>query len=174
MTATPDWNVLQKKLDSLQRATATFTICDDADLRTRLGQAKAELAAAEARLKSLAEESADTTAGERRAERARTELAAAQAAYDERAVTLTFQAMPREQLEALERQHPATEEEEADGEEFHLDGFAPAVLSAASTDGMPVEAAEKLMRNWSAADFRALWSAAYGIQHQGRADLGKG
>ncbi|MFD9249510.1 HlyD family secretion protein [Streptomyces bottropensis] len=170
----PAWDDLQRKLDGLKPAIATLTICDDHDLRTRLGQAKAELADAEARLKALDAEAADTTAAERRTDRVRTELAAAQAAYDERAVTLRFKAIPRKQLAALERAHPANEEEEAEGEEFHMDDFGPAVIAAASMDGMPLEYAAKCMREWSAADSRDLWSAAYGIQHRNRSDLGKG
>jgi hypothetical protein len=170
----PAWEDLQRKLNNLKPATATFTICDDEDLRTRLGKAKAELADAEARLKAQDDEADDTTAAERRAERARTELAAAQAAYDERAVTLRFKAIPRKQLVALERAHPANEEEEANGEEFHMDEFAPALIAAASLDGMPLEYAANCMSEWSAADSRDLWTAAYGIQHRNRSDLGKG
>lgn len=177
MTSTspaPAWDELQRRLDSLKPATSTFTICDDEKLRVRLGQAKAELANAEARLKAAGDESADTTAEEHRVERARTELAAAQAAHDERAVTLRFRAIPRKQLVALEREHPANEEEEANGEEFHMDDFAPAVIAAASLDGMPLEYAVTCMTEWSAGDSRDLFSAAYGIQHRGRSDLGKG
>ena len=177
MTSTspaPAWDELQRKLDGLKPAVATFTICDDDKLRVRLGQAKAELADAEARLKAQDDETADTAAAERRVERARTELAAAQAAYDERAVTLRFRAIPRRQLAALEREHPANEEEEANGEEFHMDDFAPAVIAAASMDGMPLEYAATCMSEWSAADSRDLWSAAYSIQHRNRSDLGKG
>lgn len=177
MTSTspaPAWDELQRKLDGLKPAIATFTICDDENLRVRLGQAKAELASAEARLKEAASDGADTAAAEYRVEAARTELAAAQAAHDERAVTLRFRAIPRKQLAALEREHPANEEEEANGEEFHMDDFAPAVIAAASLDGMPLEYAVTCMSEWSAADSRDLWSAAYGIQHRNRSDLGKG
>lgn len=173
-TPAPSWDDLQRKLDGLKPATATFTICDDPDLRTRLGQAKTELAAAESRLKALTDDGDETALAESRLERARTELADAQAAYDTRAVTLRFKAIPREELAALERAHPANEEEEANGEEFHMDDFGPAVISAASLDGMPLESAQTFMRTWSASDFQALWSAAYGIQYQKRTDLGKG
>lgn len=171
---TPAWDDLQRKLDGLKPAIATLTICDDDKLRTQLGQAKAQLAEAESRLKAAGDEALDTTAEEGRVERARIQLAEAQAAYDERAVTLRFKAIHRKQLAALERAHPANEEEEAEGEEFHMDDFAPAVIAAASMDGMPLEYAAKCMREWSAADFRDLWSAAYGIQHRNRSDLGKG
>jgi len=173
MTSTSSpWDHLKKRLDDIQPAVATFTICDDPDLRDRLAAAKKEAREAEAAWNSAADVVKDMV--KKRLERARTALDDAQAAFDTRAVTLRFKSLPREELEALEREHPATEEQEADGEAWNRDTFPPALISAASLDGMPVEDAADYMAKWPIADFQDLWSAAYGIQNHRRTDVGKG
>jgi hypothetical protein len=176
-TATP-WNDLKKRLADIKPAIATFTICDDSTLREQLADAKKKARDAEAAWTNW--NAADDTAKDakdvfkQRLERAQTELAQAQAAFDTQAVTLRFQALPREELEALERKHPATEEQEADGDTWNKNTFPPALIAAASLDGMPLEDAAHFMARWPLADFRDLWSAAYGVQSHRRTDLGKG
>jgi hypothetical protein len=171
-TTKSSWNDLKKRLSNIKPAVSTFTICDDLDLREQLAAAKKEHRDAETALAAAADEVADMT--KKRLERARTRLDDAQAAFDTHAVTLRFKALSREELEALERDHPATEEQEADGEAWNPDTFPPALISAASLDGMPVEDAREYMAKWSNPDFRDLWNAAYGIQTLRRTDLGKG
>jgi hypothetical protein len=50
----------------------------------------------------------------------------------------------------------------------------PALIAAASLDGMPEEAAARYLRTWIPSDARALWQAAWSVQHTQRTDLGKG
>ncbi|EFL29390.1 hypothetical protein SSOG_09104 [Streptomyces himastatinicus ATCC 53653] len=111
---------------------------------------------------------------EQRAETARTALAEAQKAFDAKAVVLRFTAIPRRELEELQAKHPASEQEESEGADFSINTFAPALISAASLDGMPVDYAQHCMDTWSSADARGLWQAAWSIQHAARTDLGKG
>jgi hypothetical protein len=171
-STTSPWDHLKKRLDDIQPAVATFTICDDPDLRERLADAKKEARDAEAAWNSAADIVKDMV--KKRLERARTELDQAQAAFDTRAVTLRFKALPREELEALEREHPATEEQEGNGDAWNGDTFPPALISTASLDGMPLDYAKKCMDRWPVPDFQDLWNAAYGIQNHRRTDLGKG
>lgn len=169
------WATLAKRLDALKPAVATFTICDDPDLRARLNDAKNAADEADATLKTLAtDEEAARPLLELRAKQATAELAEAQKAFDKAAIRLRFQALPRQELEALQNAHPASEKEEEAGEEYAMDTFAPALISAASLDGMPAEYAKQALDTWSAADAQALWRAAWGIQHTSRTDLGKG
>lgn len=174
-TPEAQWATLAKRLDALKSAVATFTICDDPDLRARLNEAKTAAADAEASLKSLgADDEAARPMFELRAKQATAELAEAQKAFDKAAISLRFQALPRQELETLQNAHPASEKEEEAGEEYAMDTFAPALISAASLDGMPADYAKQALDTWSAADAQALWRAAWGIQHQSRTDLGKG
>jgi hypothetical protein len=174
-TSTDSWARLAKRLDGLKPAVATFTICDDPDLRTRLARAMSDLESAETTLTSLTP--ADEPNREMfklRVEQARDELDLAQKSFDKAAVRLRFQALPRQDLEVLQNAHPASETEEAEGEEYAMATFAPALISAASLDGMPADYAKQCLDTWSAADAQALWRAAWGIQHATRTDLGKG
>lgn len=176
-TTSPDaqWAKLAKRLDSLKPAVARFTICDDTELTSRLTKAKLAVEAAETDLDHLSPEDAPNKAAfELRAERARAALVEAQTAFDKAAVVLRFQALPRQELEALQNAHPASEKEEEAGEDYAMDTFAPALIAAASMDGMPVDYAKQCLDTWSAADAQALWRAAWGIQHATRTDLGKG
>ncbi|MFH9425971.1 hypothetical protein [Streptomyces sp. NPDC017529] len=174
-TTATNWDRLAKRLDTLTPATTTFTICDDADLRQRLAHAKAAVADAEGTLASLqTADEPNRPMFHKRAEDARDALAAVQAEFDQKAIRLRFKALARQELEALQNAHPASEKEEDAGEDYEMETFAPALISAASADGMPVEYAKHLLDTWSAADARALWHAAWSIQHQSRTDLGKG
>ena len=173
---TTTWDALQKRLDSIKLPTATFTICEDPDLRQQLLRAKATHQQATDRLNALTEDTDPEVKAmvQKTADTSKADLAAAQKAFDKASVTLRFSALERKALEELQKQHPPTEQGEADGEEFALDTFAPALISAASVDGMPVDYAKHCLETWSAADATALWRAAWGIQHQQRTDLGKG
>lgn len=177
MTSTPantSWAAKAKRLDALKRPTQTFTICEDPDARERLTTAKAEARQADDLLAASPENPSERAVYEARAKQAAKELAAARKAFDAVSVTLTFTALERTALEALQAAHPASEEQEADGEDYAMDTFAPALVAAASVDGMPVEAARHYLNTWSAADARALFTAAWSIQHKQRTDLGKG
>ena len=170
------WAKTMARLDKRKPATATLTICDEPEAKQGLADAKAEHRAAQA-AQEAANADEDTEAYEfttRRVDRAKAAVDTAQSAFDKVAIRLTFQAIPRKELEALEAEHPPTEQEESDGASWHMDTFAPALISAASTDGMPADYARHCLDSWSAADAQALWTAAWGIQRTSRTDLGKG
>lgn len=169
------WETLQKRLDGLKKPTTTFTICDDPAARQRLAQAKAAVLEAEHDLGLVdANDEAARQTAEGRVKAAEAQLAAAQKAFDKASVTLTFQALDRKVLADLQKAHPATEEEEADGDDFHMETFGPALIAAASTDGMPEEYARHLLDTWTGSDAQDLLAAAFSAQHQQRTDLGKG
>lgn len=177
MTNSPNgWDALKKRLAQVEKPVRTFNLCPDSDIRDRFHKARRADEQAQERLASLpkdtdadaraiyAKEAADTAA----------ELKAAKKAYDEHVIVLRFTALDRQELEDLQKKNPPSEDEEARGEEFAMDTFAPALVSAASLDGMPVDDAHTYLNTWSTADANALWQAAWSIQHQQRTDLGKG
>lgn len=173
-TSPAAWDALAKRLDTLKPSVVAFTICDDTAARARLAQAQADAADADATLKSLPDDEPNRPMFELRAKATAAEAAEAQKAYDKAAITLHFKALARQELEALQNAHPASEAEEAEGEQQAMDTFAPALIAAASVDGMPVEYAKKALDTWPAGDAQALWQAAWNIQRASRTDLGKG
>lgn len=175
-TTAKDWAAKQKRLDSMPKATATLTMYDDPAVRDRYQAAKQTADRADAYLADLPK-NADKDARalmEKQARDAHIELAAAQEERDAHSVVLTFQALERGQLEDLLAQHPATEEDEESGRDFHFESFAPELISASSADGMPLEYAAQALKSWSLGDSEDLWNAAWGVQRRKRTDLGKG
>ncbi|WP_042174558.1 hypothetical protein [Streptomyces sp. NBRC 110035] len=174
-SSTPDWGTLRKRLDNIKLPVAAFTICEDPDLRQDLARAKANHQKATDRLAAGDDTESDVKAFlQKTVDTAKADLAAAQKAFDKASVTLRFTALERKALEALQKEHPPAEADEANGEDFAMETFAPALISAASLDGMPLEDAQHFLNTWSTADATSLWRAAWGIQHQQRTDLGKG
>lgn len=170
------WAALEKRLNAIPKPTRTLTLCSDPDVRDRYQAARQAHTRATEYLKSLpkdADEDARALVTKQVAEAAG-ELDAAKADYDTTTVTLTFQALERGRLEDLRAEHPATEEDEEVGRDFHFDSFAPALIAASSTDEMPVEYAAQAMKTWSLADSEDLWTAAWTVQQRKRSDLGKG
>lgn len=179
MTATKTatgWDAIAKRLDTLPTTKRTMSLCADADVRDRYQTAKQAYERAAAYLESLpADVDADArTLAAKTAAKAEQELQDAKAAYDPITVVLTFQALDRQHVEKLISEHPPHEDEEARGNEFHFDTFAPELIAAASLDGMPVEYAANALRTWSLADSDDLWAAAWTVQRRKRSDLGKG
>lgn len=175
MTSTTDWEKLQQRLDGVKKPIRAFKLCDDADIRDRYLAAQRDADRADARLKDLGDSDPDTRVlVEKQAHSAKAELAEAKKAYDTHTITLRFTALERQELEALQNKHPASEEDEAKGDDYMFDTFAPALISASSLDGMPVEAASRYLNTWTAGDAQGLWQAAWSIQHTKRTDLGKG
>ncbi|MFJ6069047.1 hypothetical protein ACIQHU_39160 [Streptomyces tendae] len=176
MTSTNAWAAIQEQLDSMPKPTQVLRLCADPDVRDRYQTAKQAAARAEDYKKSLPKDAdKEATAHVReQAREAQAELTAATEAYEKATVTLTFQALERGQLEALIKAHPPLEEEEENGAEYHVDTFAPALIAAASTDGMPPEYAQHAMQTWPLDDWKALWGAAWSVQQRKRSDLGKG
>lgn len=175
-TTTSTWDALAKRLDSVEKPVGTLKLCPDPNVRDRYLQAKKEADHADGYLKELSKD-ADPDARalvEKQVSDAKAELIKAQKAYDEQTITLKFTALERKRLEALQDAHPAGEEDEARGDDFALDTFAPALIAAASLDGMPADYARQCLDTWPPSDARDLWNAAWSIQHRKRTDLGKG
>lgn len=176
MSSNTSWAKLQQRLDNVKKPVATLHLCDDPDVRDRYQQAQRAAEQAHSYLKSLTDD-ADLNAKaliQTQAQEADAELAAAKKAYDAHTIVLRFTALERQELEKLLAAHPPTEKEEEDGAEFAEKTFGPALISAASLDGMPPEAAERYLNEWTPSDARALWNAAWSVQHTQRTDLGKG
>lgn len=176
MTSTTSWDTLQKRLDNVKKPVSTLRLCDDADIRDRYLTAKRNAEQADSYAKALTEDTdPDARAAlDKQAKDAADELTAAKKAYDAHTITLRFTALERRELEQLQSKHPASEEDEERGNDYAFDTFAPALISAASLDGMPLDYAAHCMQSWTAGDSAALWRAAWSIQHQQRTDLGKG
>jgi hypothetical protein len=170
-----NWDALKKRLDKVKKPVNAFHLCEDPDIRDRYQAARKTADRTAAYLKSLPDTAApDVRAlAEKRAMEAASELATVDQEYWAATITLRFAALERTELEALQNDHPASEQDEADGNAY-ADSFAPALISAASLDGMPVEDAAHFLNTWSAADAKALFDAAWSVQHTQRTDLGKG
>ena len=174
-STTSTWADKQKRLDAMPRATAPLRLYDDPAVRDRYQAAKKAADRVNEYLEGLPKD-ADKDARALVQKQAREAQAALKAATEERdahSEVLTFQALEREHLEALVAEHPATEEDEERGTEFHHDTFAPALIAAASVDGMPLEYAAQALKSWSLQDSNDLWTTAWGVQRQKRTDLGK-
>lgn len=170
VAADAHWAATQERLRARTRPKARLVICDDVEIAKELAVARYALRQAEA-------ESADNP-GDKAVKdavtKAQADVEAAQSAYDEASIVLTFQALPRREYEELIKAHPATEEQAEDGHELNMETFGPELVSAASLDGMPVDAAREYLDTWSEAEATALFDTAFNIQQTARMDLGKG
>jgi predicted NBD/HSP70 family sugar kinase len=170
------WDALAKRLDSIEKPVSTFRLCQDTDIRDRFREAQYANEQAQRALKDLPKDAAKDARAiyQREAREAAAELADAKKAYDDHVIVLRFTALERKDLEKLQKANPPTEADEAAGQEYAMDTFAPALIAAASLDGMPADAAQKYLDTWHSADAAGLWNAAWTVQHQQRTDLGKG
>lgn len=177
MTSTStDWAALEERLAQVKKPVRTLSLCQDTTIRERFMEAQKADAHAQQALTSLPKDTEREVRAvyEQGAKAAKTKLAAAQKAYDAHVIVLRFTALERKQLEALQAAHPAGEADEAGGQDYAMETFAPALISAASMDGMPVEKAALYLDTWAPGDASDLWNAAWSIQHTKRTDLGKG
>lgn len=174
--STTDWDALAERLDNVQKPVQLLKLCQDTEVRERFRDAEHANEKSQKNLKGLAKDADEDARAiyERQAAAAATELAEAQAVYDAHVIVLRFTALERQKLEQLQKDNPPSETDEAEGKNYAMDTFAPALISAASLDRMPVDAAHRYLDTWSAADAGALWNAAWSIQHRQRTDLGKG
>lgn len=163
------WAATRERLNARKRPTATLTICDDQEIKQALANAKFT----HMRVTALAAETADDDTT-KAVDDAQAALDEAQQAHDAAAIVLRFQALERESFEALKAEHPPTETQAEDGAEWNIDTWGPALVSAASLDGITVEDAARYMRTWSPNEAVALYDAAYNVQAVSRMDLGKG
>jgi hypothetical protein len=156
------WATTLERLRARTRPTATLTICDDTTVRQALE------AAQQRHLQAQLRGDADELAA------AEQHLADAQAAFDEAAITLTFQALSRTDFETLKAAHPPTEQQAEDGQIVNVETLGPQLIAAASTDGLTVDDARTFLNDWAESEAVQLFHAAWDIQHTVRADLGKG
>jgi hypothetical protein len=169
VAADAHWTAKMERLRSRQLAETVFVICDDQDVRSRHQRAQRAFDLAQAYAKDHPDEQdaqADLT-------KAGVERDEAKAAYDQVSISLRFRALPRAALEALYKQHQASETEADEGKQW-ADTFPPALIAAASVDGMSEDDARELLSTWSLAEANAMFNAAYSVQDTTRADLGKG
>ncbi|MFJ2279222.1 hypothetical protein ACIOEZ_34300 [Streptomyces sp. NPDC087866] len=170
VAADAHWAATRERLANRTRPTAKLTICDDADIKKDLEVARYALR----RLEDQAKETPDDKTVQAAVDSARADLEAAQAAFEEAAIVLTFRALPRKEFEALKKAHPATEEQAEDDLEFDVDSLGPELVSASSLDGITVEDAHEYLDTWGEAEAAELFGTAWGVQQQTRMDLGKG
>jgi hypothetical protein len=163
------WAAKMERLRSRQLAETVFVICDDQEVRTRYQRAQRAVDLAQAYAKDHPDEP-DASSDLEKAARERDE---AKTAYDQVAIPLRFRALPRAALEALYKQHQASETDADEGKQW-ADSFYPALIAAASVDGMSEDDARELLSTWSLAEANAMFNAAYSVQDTTRADLGKG
>ncbi|WP_406425727.1 hypothetical protein [Streptomyces sp. NBC_00842] len=164
------WAATQERLRNRSRAKAKLTICDDVEVRKGLDVARYALR----RIEGEAADRPDDQAVKDAVAAAKVDVEQAQAAFDEAATVLTFQALPRLEFEALKKAHPATEEQAEDDLEYNVETLGPELISRSSLDGMPVEAAREYLDTWSEAEAAELFNAAWGVQQTTRMNLGKG
>ncbi|WP_405682826.1 hypothetical protein [Streptomyces sp. NBC_01238] len=164
------WAATRERLRNRNRHTAALTICDDLDAKTALETARYALRRIQAEAADRPED--QTVKGA--VVTAEQEVATAQAAFNEAAIILRFQALPRLEFEALKKAHPATEEQAEDGHDLNVETLGPELIAAASVDGMTVDDAREYLDTWSEAEAAALFNAAWNVQETSRLDLGKG
>jgi hypothetical protein len=166
----PHWAATRARLAARQRPVMTMTICDDNEVKQRLGAAQY----AERRARAALETDPDDATLKKAHDAAEKEVAAAQRAFDEAAIVLRFQALRRPDFEALKKAHPATEEQAEDGLRFNPETLGPELIAAASLDGITVDDAVEYLSEWSEGEASLLFDTAWNVQGETRADLGKG
>lgn len=166
----PHWTATRARLAARQRPIATMTICDDQDVKQRLGSAQYT----ERRARVLLDGDPKNEDLKKALKDAEKETAAAQAAFDEAAIVLRFQALRRPDFEDLKKRHPATEEQAEDGLAFNPETLGPELIAAASLDGITAEEAAEYLTEWSEGEAALLFDTAWQVQGETRADLGKG
>lgn len=158
----PHWAAKMERLRARKRPTAKLEICDDDTIRQALVRARAEHDMAVA-------------VGDEDSQKATAQaLEAAQAAFDDVGITLTFQALPSAEFEALKKAHPPTEEQAEDRQGFNPDTLGPELVSRSCVDELTVEDAADFLENWGVGEATQLFFAAWNIQSHVRSDLGKG
>jgi|SRR5690348_3353064 len=166
----PHWAATRARLAARQRPVLTMTICDDPDVKQRLGSAQYN----ERRAKAALDVEPDDKDLKKALTVAQDELKAAQEAFDQAAIVLRFQGMRRPDFEALKKAHPATEEQAEDGLQFNPETLGPELIAASSLDGITVEEAAEYLTEWGEGEAAQLFDTAWQVQGETRADLGKG
>ncbi|MFD3336057.1 hypothetical protein ACFWV1_25935 [Streptomyces sp. NPDC058700] len=156
------WAAKLARLRARTRPTTTLTICDDDAVREALEAAKRRVDHAQV----LGDDTEQQTAAD--------DLATAQATFDDAAIVLTFQALPRPDFDALKLAHPPTESQAEDGQIVNVETLGPELIAAASTDGLTPDDARAFLTEWAAGEAAQLFLAVWDLQTDVRSDLGKG
>jgi hypothetical protein len=170
VAADAHWTATRDKLRNRQRPTASLIICDDAELKKTLEDARWTVRRLTGQLE-VDPEDADLKKDLAAAEKA---LSKAQGAFDEEAIHLRFQALRRPDWEDLKKSHPPTEEQAEEGLAVNVETLGPELIAASSLDGITVEDAKYFLTEWSEGEASALFNTAWNIQSGARMDLGKG
>lgn len=166
----PHWAARMQRLRDRKPVERELHVYDDDSPRRDVEMARLAVTAARA-------EASDAEAPERAEQRRRlrkleSELEAAEADLAQHRVTLRFRALPRDVYEALQAAHPPTKEQEANGEAYNVDTFAPALIAATSVDGMTEAEATELLTSWNQAEAGALFGTAVAVNTVTRVSLG--
>ncbi|MEW1565829.1 hypothetical protein AB0454_22920 [Streptomyces sp. NPDC093509] len=170
VAADAHWAAQREKLRNRQRPIAPLTICDDVAVKKTLEQARWEVR----RLELTVTETPDDADAKKELAAANAALEKAQAAFDEVAIRLQFQALRRPDFEDLKKEHPPTEAQAEDNLIVNLDTIGPVLIAACSLDGITAEDAEYYLTEWSEGEAGALFNTVWNIQSGTRMDLGKG
>ena len=170
VAADAHWTATRERLRSRQRPIAPLTICDDVSVKKALEEAKFVVR----RLTAEVEASPDDTTLSKDLTVAQKTLDDAQAAFDEIAIVLRFQAMRRADFEDLKKRHPPTEAQAEDGYIANPDTIGPPLIEACSLDGITAVDAVEYLSEWAEGEANALFNTAWAVQTNVRMDLGKG
>lgn len=164
------WAATRDRLRNRQRPTATMTICDDDQVKQGLDEARKGQLRAKLQLDSDPDNQVLKAALAGMEER----LAAAQAAFDDAAIVLRFQALERPAFEDLKKNHPPTEEQAEEGLIVNIEAIAPPLIAASSLDGITEDDAQHYLDTWAEAEAARLFQTAWDVQSVVRFDVGKG
>ncbi|MFJ9420683.1 hypothetical protein [Streptomyces sp. NPDC101249] len=170
VAADAHWTATRDKLRNRARPTTSLTICDDPDLKKQMEESKFVVR----RLQAQAEADPSDTSLTRDLDAAQKTLTDVQAAFDEAAIVLRFQAMRRPDFEDLKKEHPPTEAQAEDNLIVNLDTIGPPLVAASSLDGITEDDAAYYLEEWGEGEAAALFNAAWNVQSNTRMDLGKG
>lgn len=157
------WQAKMQRLQSRPPLERKLKVLDDDDLKNRIAKARRDVERHKAR-----DPEGDEVAG------AQAELDRLEAEAAERTIVLTFRGLPRKAYEQLIVDHPPTKDQKAKGMEYNVDTFAPALVSACSVDGMPVEDARMLLEEWNQTEAGMLFGAALAVNQEQRLEVGLG
>jgi hypothetical protein len=175
------WAAKMERLRRRTLAEQTVSFCDDQQAKRAVGDAA--MALARARADAVAASIAEGVSEEQRevwvsahpgTVAAGHALADTERALDDATMELTFRALPNPVWEALLLEHAPTEAQADSGQEYNVETFPAALISACSVDGMSEADAQELLDTWSSSDAKALFTAALLANQKMRADLGKG
>lgn len=170
VAADAHWTATRERLRNRQRPIAPLIICDDPDVKKALEDAKFVVRRITANL-AAEPDNADLKKELTAAQKVQD---AAQAAFNEVAIVLRFQAMRRPDFEDLKKEHPPTESQAEDGYVVNPETLGPILIEASSLDGITAEDAKYYSAEWAEGEANLLFNTAWGVQSSVRMDLGKG